>query len=49
VFGRERERSEDFVVNTTVEGSTLVVHGVYPYLVIRHGTNVVGLRRSKPQ
>lgn len=49
VFGRERERSEDFVVNTTVDGNTLVVHGVYPYLVIRHGTNVVGLRRSKPQ
>lgn len=47
VFGREKEGGDDFVVNTTVENSTLVVHGTYPYLVIRHGKNVVGLRRSK--
>jgi type IV secretion system protein VirB9 len=49
VFGRERERDEDFVVNTTVQDNTLVVHGVYPYLVIRHGNNVVGLRRGQPK
>lgn len=48
VFGREHERDGDFVVNTTVQESTLVVHGVYPYLVVRHGNNVVGLRRSQP-
>lgn len=48
VFGREEEGDEDFVVNTTVEDSTLVVHGTYPYLVIRHGENVVGLRRRFP-
>lgn len=47
VFGREREGSEDFVVNTTVENNTIVVHGTYPYLIIRHGNNVVGLRRKK--
>jgi len=47
VFGRELKDSEDFVVNTTVEKNTLVVHGTYPYLVIRHGKNVVGLRRNK--
>lgn len=46
VFGRETENGEDFVVNTTVEGNTLVVHGTHPYLVIRHGDNVVGLRRN---
>lgn len=46
VYGRERARSEEFIVNTTVEGNTIVVHGTYPYLVIRHGTNVVGLRRN---
>lgn len=46
VYGRERRDGEDFVVNTTVEGDTIVIHGTYPYLVIRHGTNVVGLRRS---
>lgn len=49
VFGREREGSEDFVVNTTVENNTLIVHGTYPFLVIRHGKNVVGLRRNKTQ
>lgn len=47
VYGREREGGEDFLVNTTVEEGTLVVHGTYPFLVIRHGKNVVGLRRNK--
>ncbi len=46
VYMREREHGEDAVVNTTVEGNTIVVHGTYPFLVIRHGNNVVGLRRS---
>lgn len=46
VFGRQTRDGEDFVVNTTVEGDTLVVHGTYPYLVIRHGNDVVGLRRT---
>jgi type IV secretion system protein VirB9 len=47
VFGREREGGEDFLVNTTVVNNILVVHGSYPFLVIRHGKNVVGLRRNK--
>jgi type IV secretion system protein VirB9 len=47
VFARESEGGEDFVVNTTVEHNTIIVHGTYPYLVIRHGKNVVGLRRSR--
>jgi type IV secretion system protein VirB9 len=46
VYMREREHGEDAVVNTTVEGDTIVVHGTYPYLVIRHDKNVVGLRRN---
>jgi len=46
VYMRQTEREEDSVVNTTVEGNNLVVHGTYPYLVIRHGDNVVGLRRN---
>ncbi len=46
VFAREREDGDDFVVNTTVENNTIVVHGTYPYLVIRHGRNTVGLRRN---
>ena len=46
VFAREHVDSEDFVVNTTVQDNTVVVHGTYPFLVIRHGKNVVGLRRN---
>ena len=46
VFARERADSEDFVVNTTVQNNTVVVHGTYPFLMIRHGKNVVGLRRN---
>jgi type IV secretion system protein VirB9 len=48
IFGRDREDGEDFVVNTTVENDTVVVHGTYPYLVIRHGRDVVALRRNSP-
>ncbi|NYZ62414.1 TrbG/VirB9 family P-type conjugative transfer protein [Luteimonas deserti] len=46
VFAREGENGDEFVVNSTVEGDTIVVHGTYPYLIVRHGRNVVGLRRS---
>jgi type IV secretion system protein VirB9 len=49
VFAREREGGEDYVVNTTVEANTIVVHGTYRYLVIRYGKNVVGLRRNAKQ
>lgn len=46
VFARETEGGEEFVVNTTVQGETIVVHGTYRYLVIRHGKDAVGLRRN---
>lgn len=46
VFMREHEHGTDALVNTTVQGNTIVVHGTYPYLVIRQGNNVVGLRRG---
>ena len=46
VYMRETAHGEDSVVNTTVEGNTIVIHGTYPFLVIRHGDNVVGLRRN---
>lgn len=46
VFGSDAENGDEFVVNTTVQGNTIVVHGTYRYLVIRHGKNVVGLRRN---
>lgn len=46
VYARSARDGEDMVVNTTVEDDTIVVHGTYPVLVIRHGDEVVGLRRS---
>lgn len=46
VYMREQAHSEDSLVNTTVEGNTIIVHGTYSYLVIRHGNDVVGLRRN---
>jgi type IV secretion system protein VirB9 len=49
VYARERARAEEYVVNTTVEGNTIIVHGTYPYLLMRHGDNVVGLRRKVEQ
>lgn len=49
VFARQTEGGDDFVVNTSVEGDTIVVHGTYPYLVIRHGREAVGLRRNQPE
>lgn len=46
VYMREKEHGEDSLVNSTVEGNTIVVHGTYPFLVIRQENNVVGLRRN---
>ncbi|MDF4002985.1 TrbG/VirB9 family P-type conjugative transfer protein [Luteibacter sp. PPL552] len=46
VYMRQSPHGTDAIVNTTVEGNTIVVHGTYPYLVIRHEANVVGLRRN---
>jgi len=46
VYMREKEHGEESLVNTTVEGNTIIVHGTYNYLVIRHDDNVVGLRRN---
>lgn len=48
VFGRRSRNGDEFVVNTTVEDDVLVVHGTYPFLVVRHGREVVGLRRNAP-
>lgn len=46
VFARDSEDGDEFVINSTVEGDVIVVHGTYPFLVVRHGVHVVGLRRS---
>ena len=49
IFGRQKRRGDDFVVNTTVEKNTIIIHGTYPFLIIRHGDNAVGLRRNAQQ
>lgn len=49
VYMREQAHGADSLVNTTVEGNTIIVHGTYNYLVIRHGNDVVGLRRNTPK
>lgn len=46
VYGRNERHDEDFVVNSNVEADTIVVHGIYPFLVLRHGGETVGLRRN---
>lgn len=46
VYGRKEEDGEEFVLNSNVENHLLIVHGIYPVLVLRHGNNVVGLRRN---
>ena len=47
VFGRNERNGEEFLVNTKSEKDVMVVLGVYPYLVMRLGNDVVGLRRNK--
>lgn len=47
VFGRNDRNGEEFLVNTKSEKNVMVVLGVYPFLVMRLGSDVVGLRRNK--
>lgn len=46
VFGRNDRAGDEFLVNTKSENNVIVVHGVYPYLVLRLGAETVGLRRN---
>ena len=48
VFARRERDGEDFMVNASIEEGVLVVHGIHPFLVLRHGRAVVGLRRAAP-
>jgi type IV secretion system protein VirB9 len=45
-FGRNERNGEEFLVNTKTENGVVVVHGVYPFLVMRLGEDIVGLRRN---
>ena len=44
---KDNSQNTEMLLNTTIENNVIVVHGTYPYLVLRHGDNVVGLRRNK--
>ena len=44
-FGRMSDRGEEFVLNSSKQGERYAVHGVFPFLVIRHGADVVAVRR----
>ena len=46
IYGRKSEKGTEFVLNSNVEGSVVIVHGTYPFLVLRHGNDVVGLKRN---
>ena len=46
VFGRQQQDSGDFIINSSYQHGRITVHGVYPYLVLRHGQQVLGLRRE---
>lgn len=47
IFGRNERGGEEFLVNTKSEKNVMVVLGVYPFLVMRLGNDVIGLRRNK--
>lgn len=46
IYGRKTPQGLEFVLNSNVENNIIVVHGTYPILVLRHGSDVVGLRRN---
>lgn len=46
IYGRKTESGPEFVLNSNVENNVIIVHGTYPILVLRHGNDVVGLRRN---
>ena len=46
VYGRKSEKGQEFVLNHNVDGDVVIVHGIYPFLVLRHGNDVIGLRRN---
>lgn len=46
IYGRKTENGPEFVLNSNIENNVIIVHGTYPFLVLRHGDDVVGLRRN---
>lgn len=46
VYGKKSIKGKEFIVNSKAKGHRITVFGIYKYLVLRHGNNVVGLRRN---
>lgn len=46
VFARRTANGGDMIVNNHVEGNTVIVHGVYPFLALRNGSSWVLIRRN---
>jgi type IV secretion system protein VirB9 len=44
-FGRHSDRGEEFLLNKTVKQDQFLLHGVYPFIIIRSGSDVVAVRR----
>ena len=44
-FGRMTDRGEEFVLNSQKQGAVHAVFGVFPFLIIRYGSEVIAVRR----
>ncbi len=44
-FGRHSDRGEELLLNKTVKQDQFLLHGVYPFIIIRYGSDVVAVRR----
>jgi type IV secretion system protein VirB9 len=44
-FGRDSDRGEEYLLNSTVTQRIYKLHGVYPFIIIRNANAVVGVRR----
>ncbi|QIK81415.1 TrbG/VirB9 family P-type conjugative transfer protein [Lysobacter sp. HDW10] len=47
VFARRTQDGGDMTVNSHIDGNVVVVHGVYPFLALRNGAQLVLIRRNQ--
>ena len=45
-FGRQYESSEEYALNSSKKNNTHILHGVFPFILLRHGSDVVMIRRK---
>jgi type IV secretion system protein VirB9 len=48
-FGKDSDKGEEYLLNSTVTKNVYKLHGVYPFIIIRSGSTVVGVRRVNLQ